>query len=344
VIGTLLSATGVQVAVASTNSSIRAALAERGFRLRGDPGARWGKPALVLEQPPRDGSFDWVLLAVQPPQVEAAARSALQALSVRGRLVCLQNGLCEERIASFAGAERVVGGVVAWGASMIEPGLYERTAPGGFTLGVLPGGDAERLPELARLLEAVGPVALSQNLAGVRWSKLAINCAISTLGTLAGERLGALLHLRYARRLALELMTEAVQVARAEGVTLEKLAGAVDLEWLALTPEELAGPSLSLAGKHALLMTVGTRYRRMRSSMLAAIERGREPAVDFLNGEVVERARQRGLDAPINRYARELVWAIARGRERPSRALLRRLHEGTRRRIDETAGRIKHAP
>ena len=37
---------------------------------------------------------------------------------------------------------------------------------------------------------------------------------------------------------------------------------------------------------------VGLRYRRMRSSMLAAIERKRTPAIDFLNGEVVIRGAE----------------------------------------------------
>jgi len=53
-----------------------------------------------------------------------------------------------------------------------------------------------------------------------------------------------------------------------------------------------------LVAKHALLMAVGFRYRRMRSSMLGAIERGRVPAVDFLNGEVVERGKKHGIATP----------------------------------------------
>jgi 2-dehydropantoate 2-reductase len=331
VIGSLLSTTTANLSVLTSNAAIGAALSERGFRLRGDDvGRGGGRPHAVLAQAPETRDFDWVLLAVQPPQVESAARSALSALAPHGQLVCFQNGLCEERIARIAGTERVVGGVVAWGASMVEPGVYERTSAGGFSLGVLPGGDASRLEELARLLEAVGPVTLTQNLTGVRWSKLAINCAVSTLGTLGGERLGALLRLRFVRRLALEVLTEAVAVASAEGVELEKVAGTVDLDWLALRTDERRRASMSLATKHTLMLAVGARYRRMRSSMLAALERGREPAVDFLNGEVVERAIAHGLSVPVNARARELVWAVARGEKASSRALLRELWQTTR--------------
>jgi 2-dehydropantoate 2-reductase len=330
VLGTLLATTPARVSVLTSNERIGAALRERGFRLRGDPAARGAHPHEVLSEAPRSADFDWVLLAVQPPQVSDAARSTLQALAPRGQLVCFQNGLCEERLAAFASHERVVGAVVAWGASMIEPGLYERTSAGGFSIGVLPGGDASRLKDLAQLLEAVGPVTITENLTGVRWSKLAINCAVSTLGTLGGERLGALLRLRLVRRLALEIVSEVVEVARHEGVRLEKVAGTVDLEWLSLTAEERSKPSMSLATKHALLLAVGARYRRMRSSMLGALERGREPAVDFLNGEVVERAARHGVAVPVNSRARELVWAVARGEKVSSRHLLHELFDSTR--------------
>ena len=330
VVGSLLCASSAEVTVVTTNLMIGRALRERGFRVRGDDAGRGGTPHAVVTAAPTTRDFDWALLAVQPPQVESAARGALAALAPHGQLVCFQNGLCEERVARFAGPQRVVGGVVAWGASMVEPGVYERTSAGGFSLGVLPGGDAARLPELARLLEVVGPVTISQNLAGVRWSKLALNCAVSTLGTLGGERLGALLRLRFVRRLALEVLTEAVLLARAEGVRLEKVAGTVDLDWLALGADERQKSSMSLATKHALMLAVGARYRRMRSSMLSALERGREPAVDFLNGEIVDRAARHGLRVPVNARARELVWAVARGERASSRGLLRELWESTR--------------
>jgi 2-dehydropantoate 2-reductase len=102
------------------------------------------------------------------------------------------------------------------------------------------------------------------------------------------------------------------------------------LEWLVLGPAYLQRASMSLATKHALMLAVGARYRRMRSSMLSALERGRELAVDFLNGEVVERASRHGLAVPVNARARELVWAVARGERASSRALLRELWETTR--------------
>jgi 2-dehydropantoate 2-reductase len=246
-------------------------------------------------------------------------------------VICFQNGLCEERLAQRFGRERVVGAVVGWGASMREPGVYVKTSSGGFTLGRLDGQPDAALLDLARLLEAVGPVAVTDNLSGVRWSKLALNCAVSTLGTIAGQRLGRLMGRRFARRLGLEIVSEVVSVAKAEKVSLEKVAGTLDLEWLALDERERrVRASPSLAAKHALILAVAARFRRLRSSMLAALERGRPPAVDFLNGEVVARAAKHGLSAPVNEAARDLVWQIARNERQASLSTLRALYDATR--------------
>lgn len=320
----------VDVTAASTNPAIRDAILAGKACVVEDGDER---PATfrVVPQAPADERFDVIVLATQPPQIEDAARAVAPVLADGGVCVVTPNGLCEARVARIVGAERVVGAIVAWGASMPSPGRYERTAAGGFTVG-RPGGPADEVcRQVAALVESVGPTATTDNLLGARYSKLALNCAISSLGTIAGERLGPLVRVRRYRRLALEIMTEVVMVARAERVRLEKVAGTLDLEWIALTDgERTSAGSPALAAKHALLLAVGLRYRKMRSSMLAAIERGRTPAVDFLNGEVVERGALHGVATPRNARVVELVHAIAAGRERSSRALLDRLYEDGR--------------
>lgn len=323
IVAATLTEVGCAVTAVSTNAAIRAAVDKSGYRVIDEGEERvvrgWVSPA-------PEGRYDLCVLATQPPNVEDAARTALPHLADDALVVVLQNGLCEDRVATIVGEERVLGGIVAWGASMPEPGRYERTAAGGFQLGRLvanrQGFDAD-LRRVAELLEAIGPVTLTANLRGARWSKLALNCAVSALGTIAGERLGPLVRVRRYRRLALEIMTEAVAVARAEAVDLEKVAGTLDLEWIALTEaDRVARASASLTAKHALLLAVGLRYRRMRSSMLAAIERGRTPAIDFLNGEVASRGAKREIATPINTRITEIVWDIAHGRAKSSRETL----------------------
>ncbi|MCA8921899.1 MAG: 2-dehydropantoate 2-reductase, partial [Planctomycetes bacterium] len=286
--GTLLAA-GHQVEVLCRGAATANAIEAHGFRLRGSntPGTVPTHEVVIRRPENARGPYDYVLLATQPTDVEQAARSTAALLGPEGRMVCLQNGLCELRVAEVVGRERTLGAVVSWGASALEPGVFERTSSGGFTLGSLAGPLEPSVERLAPILEAAGRVKLTENLLGARWSKLAINCAISSIGTLGRNRLGALMRHRFVRRLALEVMSEVVAVARQEGVELEVVSGTLDLEWLALTPRERrVRGSKGLLAKHAVLLAVGARYRRLRSSMLRAIERGQAPAVDFLNGEV----------------------------------------------------------
>jgi len=343
IVAATLTEVGSAVTAVSTNAQIRAAVDKSGFRLVDDGEERtvrgWISPA-------PEGRYDLCILATQPPNVEDAARTALPHLADDAQVVVLQNGLCEDRIAAIVGPHRVMGAIVTWGASMTEPGRYERTAAGGFQLGrfgqpastdqpvAVPQTGSRRtrrpteladadLRRVGELLEAVGPVVHTRNLRGARWSKLALNCAVSTLGTIAGERLGPLVRQRRYRRLALELMSEAVAVSRAEGVSLEKVSGTLDLEWIALSDaDRTSTASLGLTAKHALILAVGLRYRRLRSSMLAAIERGRTPAIDFLNGEIVTRGKKHGIATPFNVRVCETVWAIANGTQKSSRDTL----------------------
>ncbi|WP_394826177.1 ketopantoate reductase family protein [Pendulispora albinea] len=329
----------VDVVAFSRNRAVARAVAERGFVLRGVEGARAVEGRVVDALGPDTAPFDWIILAVQPTQVEEAARSVVSHLAEGGAMVCLQNGLCEERVAQIAGPERVLGAVVAWGGSMVEPGVYDRTAAGGFTVGRIDGKDDERLAKLALLLEPIGPVTVTSNLAGARWSKLAINCAISTLGTLGGKALGPLMLHRFVRRLALEVVTEAVEVARAEKIRLEKVSGTLDIDWIALTDAErhMSG-SPGLVAKHGMLLAVGARYRRMRSSMLAAIERGQEPPVDFLNGEITRRGRKHGISTPFNHEACNMVHAIAAGTMKSGLSTLEELARRAPRSVLELGG------
>lgn len=322
---------GLDVRVLSRNAQVTAAIEANGLILAGEGGRR-AVPVNVVSALP-DERFDYVLLATQPTDVEAAARQALPTLAPDGRMVCFQNGLCEDRVARVIEApDKVLGGIIAWGASTGEPGVFDRTSAGGFVLGRMDGAADPAIDALADVLEVIGPVQRTDNLAGARWSKLALNCAVSALGTLNGTTLGVVVRQRVARRIALSIMTETVAVARAAGVRLVKVSGTLDLERLALRPDQKAGPSL--ATKHALILAVGLRYRRLKSSMLRAIERGRPPAVDFLNGEVARRGAELGVPTPVNDRVRDAVWALSRGEVNPGPQLIKSIHQAA-----EAAGR-----
>lgn len=317
----------------------RAALLASGYRVTDRDGTAWSTPvsrppaatlpdALALDARP----FDVVVLTTQAPALDEALRSAAPAMSPSTLLVVCQNGLPEARAKLILPSTRVLGCVVGWGASMTAPGVYQRTSGGGLQLGDADAGakSSSDLDELLAALRATGPAELTDNFAGVRWSKLAINSVTSTLGAVGGEALGRLLLHGAVRRLALEIFTEVEAVAKASGVRLAPVGGTLDISSVTLTPRERAArwPRPSYLGKHALLLAVGAKFRRMRSSMLYALERGRPPEIDHLNGEIVRRGEALGVPTPVNRALVLRVRAIEAGQERSSVASLRELAQG----------------
>lgn len=330
VVAAMLSEAGEDVVVLVRPGATAAALASTGLSFT-DPGGTRVVPVRSTTSLDPSDRFDWIVLTTQPNDVEAACEQVAPHLVEGGAVLVLQNGLCEARVARLVGEEAVLGGVVAWGASVDAPGAVRRTSRGRFTLGRLDGAEDPRFERVARWLSVVAPVTTTTNLRGARWTKLSFNCAISTLGTIGGDRVGPLIRTSTVQRLALDILSECVDVAKADDVTLEPLSGWIALDRIALPPQVRAQAwHPAVLARRGLLLAVGTQIRNLRSSMLRALESGKEPAIDHLNGEVVATAGRLGLAVPVNVAATELVHALARGEAQPGMAALDALFRSTR--------------
>ncbi len=66
------------------------------------------------------------------------------------------------------------------------------------------------------------------------------------------------------------------------------------------------------------MFIVGLRFRRLKSSMLQSLERGRRSEVNFMNGYVVEKGQEKGVPAPVNAALTSMVREIEAGDRRIS--------------------------
>lgn len=319
VIAARLTRAGYDITPIVKNPNIETALQREGFRLAElDGPAETISPCQAPIATPQQATapFDLVISATPAIALETSLRDVLPTLAPDGIVVTCQNGLAEERAIAIAG-ERIIGCVVGWGAAMDQPGRYRRTSKGRLQI----GGTSASCPSperIAEVLRAVSEVEVVDDLRGVRWSKLAINCVTSPFGAIGGEALGRLLRYASVRRLALEVFAEVAQIARLEGIEMQPVAGTLAIDKVAMKPRERSARfALSLLLKHAALLAVGFKFRRMRSSMLYAIERGRPIEIDYLNGEIVRRGIQRGCSTPINEGIVEAVRQIEQ-KGRPS--------------------------
>ncbi len=264
--------------------------------------ARKFPQARVAETLPPD-EYDLILLCVRTADTERALAPAAGFLKADGAVVCMQNGLPEERAARVVGAQRVLGAVIGWSATMTAPGEYVLTGNGNFIL----GGTSPRLEHARFVLSNVFPVYLTNNLQGARWSKLAISCAMSTLGAISGLSLGELAARRDVRSLALRVMREVVEAAQARKIRLEPVAG--------VRPDVLVDLPAPIA--HAMIWIAARRRPAQKSGMIALLEAGRPAGVEDLNALI---------DAPLNRRLVQLVHEIEHGARRISPRNLDELH------------------
>ena len=310
-LGASLIRAGHDVELATKNDAMRAAIAANGLRVSGLLGDHVVRATAAPKLERRD--YDVIVLATRLDGLEEACRSVAPLLVDRTVLLCLQNGVPEPRAAAIAGDDRVAGAVVGWSGTLEAPGHCVQTSTGRYVLGARGRIAAGRLDDLRDLLASHQPVRVTGNLAGARWGKLAINCAISTLGAASGLRLGELASHAFVRDLFLRILGEGAIAAQAEGVVMEKVVG-IQPASLGIT----ATPSfLGRAWRHAIVGAVALRHRRQRSGMLQRLEQGRPTGqVDDLNGTIVAVCKQHGLAAPVNAKLLEMVHEIEAGQRK----------------------------
>ena len=258
--------------------------------------------------------FDAVFLAVKSYDTEWAAQLAAGYLSrPDGVVVVFQNGVNDERVAAVVGRERTLGCVIVISAGLYEPGHAIRTDTTriGFKIGELDGRDTPRARALAGLLEAVAPSAVTTNLAGERWSKLAVNCMGNALAGLSGLGSAEIRLEPGPRRIAIQLGAEAIRVGRALGHVIEPLIG-IEAQRIVDAAE-----GRGLDAVEADLAAEAKRRTGGRPSLLQDVMKGRRTEIDFLNGHVAAQGRATGVPTPFNDAIVTAVHAHGVGRLRP---------------------------
>jgi 2-dehydropantoate 2-reductase len=281
-------------------------IAAQGLHISGVKGELMVQLKAVKNISDLSGPKDLILLATKANDCVAAAQQLKAFLKPDSTVVSLQNGICEEVLAETLGRERVVGCVVGWAATYHAPAELEVTSQGEFIIGNIDNQPDDRLPAIQQLLSAVYPTRISNNIMGELYSKLIINSCINSLGVIAGVTLGELLANKKIRNIFLALMREAMAVADAMGITVEPAAGG-KLDYYKYLSAQGA---ISDFKRHLVIRMIGFKYRRVKSSSLQSIERGRKTEINFLNGYICERGKEHGVPTPVNDAVRNMVLEI----------------------------------
>lgn len=103
-------------------------------------------------------------------------------------------------------------------------------------------------------------------------------------------------------------------VAEAMQIHVEP-AGSGKLDYYKL----LAGKGKSADLKRYLtIRIIGFKYRRIKSSSLQSLERGRRTEIDFLNGYICEKGKALGVPTTLNSAVKAMVLEIENGQRQMS--------------------------
>jgi 2-dehydropantoate 2-reductase len=311
-LGALLARAGAQVVFLTRSEAAARGINRDGLALRGVRGSFTARPRAVSRPGDLSDPFRAVFAAVKTYDLPSALRPVLP---VTGNcpVVSLQNGICLEELEALAGRHRAVACVVGWGATMHGEAEMELTSEGEMVIGCRGGGESETdrpdLEAVRNLLSLAFPVSISRDIIADLYSKLIINSCITTLGAISGRTLGWMLGRRLYRRIFIGIMKEAMAAAHAAGIAVPPYAGRLDYDrFLGGT-----GP-LGELRRHLFIRLMGVKYRRLKSSSLQSLERGRLTEVDAFNGYIVRTARALGLSAPLNELLTDMVHGIEAGR------------------------------
>jgi len=262
-------------------------LAESGIRVEGISG-EWSARIPAVVDPEVLSRAEIVLVCVKAYDTPAAARVLHGRLGPDGMAVTLQNGIGNVEILSEAlGAERVICGVTAEGATYLEPGRIRHAGRGPTAVGALPGKITWRTLRVARILATAGfEIEATDDIEGELWGKLIVNAGINPLTAILRVKNGELLRNREALELMRATVEEAVEVACDRGIHLPHDDPAARVEGVARATADNI------------------------SSMLQDILRARRTEIDSISGAIVREGEARGIPTPVSRALRDLVRAL----------------------------------
>lgn len=305
IMGALIAKGGEDIVLVSSNREHVNAMNKYGAKITG--GMEITIPVKAITPGQMSGEYDLVIYAVKSTVDDVALPQILPHLHKDSLVLTTQNGVPEEKIASYVGHERTLGGsIVGWAASLPEPGvaqLFAKPEDMTYKIGELDGSITARIKDVARILDHAGKAYITENLATMRWSKLLINVSMSGLSTALGCTFGEILDNEKAINTALTLKVEVLRVAAVLGIQIESAVQMPPDEFLTLlsTDEERAREKLRF---------FFDSQRGGKPSMLQDLERGKINEVESINGYLSKKSAEAGVATPVNDKVTDIIRGI----------------------------------
>ena len=301
---------GIDVTLICKRQSIADVIRKSGLHIVGLRGEHYIKLKTVAKLSDLDEKFDCCLIATKAYDLEAAISGVLAYLVPDGLVVSLQNGICIDVLSKIMG-ERAASAVVTWSCTMRGDAFLEITGEGNFVLGMLGGRRDARLIKLKEAMDKMAPTKITNDILSEMYSKLIINSGITCGGAMTGQTLGRMLIGRRARLFFIEIVKEDMALANAMNLAVPPFGGRLDYYGF------IKGDSIfSRLRRHIILLVVGLKYRKLKSSSLTSLQRGGKTEIETLNGWIANKGVEFSVKTPVNDRVVKIIREIETGQRK----------------------------
>ena len=313
ILGAFITRNGGKVELINRNKAHVEALQKNGAKIIGN--LDFTQEVVAYTPDEMSGTYDIIFLMTKQQHNREVVTFLKDYLAEDGVIVTMQNGIPELLIAEIVGEDRVLGCSVAWGSTMVSPGVCELTSSPdklSFSLGSLSSKPNVKIRKVKEILERMGYVEIDDNFIGSRWSKLLINSSFSGMSAVLGCTFGEAAKDRASRKVVQGLIKECIDVCEKGGIKIEPIQGKDIVKLL-----DYKGP-IKKAISNLIIPIAIKKHAKLKASMLQDIEKGKKTEVEAINAVVSAFGKKIGHPTPLNDKVVEVINRIESGELKPS--------------------------
>ncbi len=229
-----------------------------------------------------------ILITLKTYSLENGIRSVRDISSPSTIFLTLQNGLGNiETMVRIIPSGQVMAGVTAQGATLIKGGVVRHGGNGPTYIGEIDGKPSHRVKEVVRIFNESSLLCeATSNIHALIWRKLLINIGINAITALLGIPNEGISKNPWAREVAKRAVEEGCRICEKEGIPLQQ--------------EDI----------FSVVEEVSLKTGRNISSMRQDIINQHPTEIDAINGAIVRKGEELGIETPINWTLTHLIKAL----------------------------------
>lgn len=314
VIGALLTEGGCNVELIDTYKEHVEAMNKDGIHIIGKIDRHIKVKAIFPNE--ASGYYDLILSLTKHSRI-LSSLEAIKSHTYEDTIVLtLQNGLPEAKAAGIYPHKNVFGGSMEFSATFKAPGVTELTSgieTVAICFGSYDGPITDKVRKVKSVLDCVGKISITDNIKGIKWSKLTINAVFSGLPTALNCTVGDVLKDEKAMDVAVHLGRECANVIHGLGVDPVRIFAEFGTG-MKPVPERIG--FYTEAEKEAVIKywkAVEAPFVDLVPSMLQDIRRGKKCEVQDINGEFARTGKRLGIETPYMDKVIECILKLQNG-------------------------------